>query len=168
MGRGCVEIAMTLPVDLQAVIDEMDVLSDELTAYINRKTGELVSISDEDIQLFEAGADDESLPDWQVEVVAKAGEVLASGDFIELPDKFEIHEYSIMEQFCLGVADPRLRDTLSDAIQGRGAFRRFKDSMHRHGFADDWYAFRNAAFGKIAAEFLDANGIAYRAPEPPG
>jgi hypothetical protein len=168
MGREWVGNAVTLPVDLQAVIDEMDVLSDELTAYINRKTGELFTVTEEDVLSLEAKGNGLDVPEWQAEILPKIKEVLESEDFFELPDKFEIHEYSIMEQFCLGVANARLRDALSDAIRGRGAFRRFKDLMHRHGFADDWYAYRNAAFGKIAAEFLRAEGIAYRALEPPG
>ena len=157
--------AMSLPVDLQAVIDEMDTPSDEVTAYINRKTGELFSVLQEDILLQEAGEDDAALPEWQAEVIAKVKEVLASEDFIELPGKYEIHEYSIMEQYCLGVADPRLCDVLNEAIRGRGAFRRFKDLVHREGIADDWYAFRNAALSEIAADFLKANGIPFRTPD---
>ncbi len=151
---------MPLPVDLQAVIDEMDVFSDEMTAYVNRKTGELYTATDEEVGL--ADEDDAQLAGWQSEAAAKAREVLESEDFIALPGKFEIHEYSIMERFCLGVADARLRDALLDAIRGRGAFRRFKDLVHREGIIDDWYAFRNAALAEIALDFLDAHGIPYR------
>jgi hypothetical protein len=28
-----------------------------------------------------------------------------------------------------------------DAIEGRGAFRRFRDAVHEEGIADQWYAF---------------------------
>jgi len=34
-------------VSLRDVIDEMDMMSDEATAYINRKTGELITITNE-------------------------------------------------------------------------------------------------------------------------
>lgn len=30
------------PVSLQAVVDEMDVFGDEMTAYINKETGEVI------------------------------------------------------------------------------------------------------------------------------
>ena len=36
---------MAVPVKLQAVIDEMEAQCDEMAAYINPKTGELVTLS---------------------------------------------------------------------------------------------------------------------------
>ena len=39
---------MPLPVKLRDVVDEMEIQSDEWKAYINRKTGELISISEEE------------------------------------------------------------------------------------------------------------------------
>jgi hypothetical protein len=42
---------MPILVNLQDVVAEMDALSDEHTAYINRKTGELITITDEEAQL---------------------------------------------------------------------------------------------------------------------
>ncbi len=52
-------------------------------------------------------------------------------------------------------------DELQAAVYGRGAFRRFKDAVHRLGIADEWYRFRDAALEEIAVEFLEAHGIAY-------
>jgi hypothetical protein len=60
------------------------------------------------------------------------------------------------------VADDDQRDELLDAIRGRGAFRRFKDAIHRFGIADEWYRFREEAFEEIAADFLEVNGIKFR------
>ncbi len=40
---------MVLPVNLKAVVDEMDGAGDEMTDYINRKTGKLITLSDEEI-----------------------------------------------------------------------------------------------------------------------
>lgn len=159
---------MALPVKLQDVADILDTLPDEWTAYINRRTGELVPVSEEEMKF--AGEDGEpgDLPDWQAETVAKAKTVLASPDFIALPDKFEIHEYSIMERFCLGVDDDRLSDALLDAIRGRGAFRRFKELTYREDIREDWYAFRAEALRRIAAEFLEFEGIAFILQEPAG
>jgi len=84
------------PVSLKSVVNEMDVLSDEVTAYINKKTGELYFVSEEEANIVEHGnEDDEFIPEWQREILPKVREVLESGDFVVLPDKFEIHEYSI-------------------------------------------------------------------------
>ncbi len=40
-------------------------------------------------------------------------------------------------------------------------FRRFKDTLLRHGIADDWYAYRQRAFEEIAVAWLEENGVAY-------
>ncbi|MEN8179102.1 MAG: UPF0158 family protein [Pseudomonadota bacterium] len=150
------------PISLQSVVDEMGVFGDEMTAYINKKTGELFTVGDEEARLIEDGdEDDDFIPEWQKQILPKVREVLESNDFIPLPDKFEIHEYSIMERFCLSVEDNDLRDKLLNTIHGRGAFHRFKDIIHRKEIQDDWYSYRNAVMKKIAADFLEAEEITF-------
>ena len=100
-------------------------------------------------------------PQWQKDLLPKAREVLASEDFIPLPSKFEIHEWAIMECFAQSLTDAAVSDELDAALHGRGAFRRFKDTVQRLGIADEWYRFRDAALEEIAVEFLETHGIAY-------
>jgi len=151
------------PVSLQSVVNEMDVLDEEWTAYINKKTGELVTVTEEEANLVDAGGeDDEFIPDWQRETLPKVREVLESDDFVALPDKFEIHEYSIMERFCLSLSDEELQDELLYAIRGSGAFRRFKDAIYRKEIQDDWYRFRDESIKDIAIDFLESEGIAWQ------
>ena len=151
------------PVSLQSVVNEMDVLSDEVTAYINKKTGELYSVSEEEANIVEHGNEnDEFIPEWQREILPKVREVLESGDFVVLPDKFEIHEYSIMERFCLSLSDEELQDQLLHAIRGSGAFRRFQNAIYRKEIQDDWYRFRDQALKRIAIDFLESEGIAWQ------
>ncbi|MEN8205428.1 MAG: UPF0158 family protein [Pseudomonadota bacterium] len=150
------------PVSLKLVVNEMDVISDDVTAYINKKTGELCAISEEEVNIIEAGNEDnEFIPEWQREILPKVREVLESDDFVALPDQFEIHEYSIMERFCLSLSDEGLQDELLRAIRGSGAFHRFKDAIHRKEIQDDWYRFRSEAFKSIASNFLESEGIAF-------
>jgi len=150
------------PVSLKSVVNEMDVISDEVTTYINTKTGELCTISEEEANIIEAGnEDDEFIPDWQREILPKVREVLESDDFVALPDQFEIHEYSIMERYSLSLSDEGLQDELLRAIRGSGAFRRFKDAIHRMEIQDDWYRFRREAFKRIATDFLESEGITW-------
>jgi len=148
------------PVSLQSVVNEMDIPSDEMTAYVNKKTGELFTVSEEETRIIEAGnEDDEFIPQWQKEILPKVREVLESDDFVALPDKFEIHEYSIMERFCLSLPDEALQNELLHAIRGSGAFRRFKAAIYRKEIQDDWYRFRNEALKRIATDFLESEGI---------
>ena len=154
------QLADMKPVSLQSVVNEMDIPSDEMTAYINKKTGELFTVSEEETRIIEAGnEDDEFIPEWQKEILPKVREVLESDDFVALPDKFEIHEYSIMERFCLSLPDEAMQNELLHAIRGSGAFRRFKDAIYRKEIQDDWYRFRNEALKRIATDFLESEGI---------
>lgn len=139
-----------LPVDLQIVVDEMDLLGEGQAAYINRKTGELFSYSEDEYLLQE---DDENN--------RLADKDLESGDFAPLPDRYEINEYAIMQRYCDSVPETRVQEALNRAIQGSGAFRRFKDLVYKEAIENEWYAFRGAAFRKIAANFLEAEGIPY-------
>jgi hypothetical protein len=153
---------MTVIVSLSDVIEQMDLTTDEATAYINRKTGELITLTHEEFALAEDPDEAEASPQWQKDLLPKAREVLESEDYIPLPSKFEIHEWSIMEQFAHSLTDAAVNDELDAALHGRGAFRRFKDAVHRLGIADEWYRFRDAALEEIAIEFLEEHGIAYQ------
>ncbi|HWQ70233.1 MAG TPA: UPF0158 family protein [Patescibacteria group bacterium] len=154
-------------VSLHDVVEEMDILNDGWTAYLNRRTGEFVTVTDEDRRLVEAGEDSEDLPEWQRETLAKVREALESDDCLALPGKFEIHEYRIMEHFSLGVEGAGVRETLLQAIRGRGAFRRFDEVIHEHRFAESWYTYRQQALEDIAVDWLEANGIAYSREKRP-
>ncbi len=72
------------------------------------------------------------------------------GDYVPLPSRYDIHEYAIRENFCHPVAKPKIADDLFRSISGRGAFRRFKDAIRRHGIENDWDRFKD-------------NGITWRA-----
>ena len=152
---------MPLPVQLQAVVDEMDTLDDDWAAYINRKTGELISFPGGMEGCLEDDGGAHAVQDWQPEMAEDYRRVTGDQNFIALPGKFEIHEYAIMERFCLSLDSEPTRDRLLDAIRGRGAFRRFKDLVHGLGIHEDWYRYRNDALKKIAADFLDAEAISY-------
>ena len=151
---------MALPVKLRVFVDYMDAVNDEMTAYINRNTGDLVILTDDDIS-FAEDDDTHFIPDWQRETVEKAKQVLIDDNYIELPDRFELHEYQIMERFCTTVEDRSVQNILLRAIRGRRAFRRFKDKVYAEGIDKDWYRFRDNAYKQIAADFLSSECIAF-------
>jgi hypothetical protein len=113
---------------------------------------------------MEAAEDDELIlecPEWQRESILKAREILKSEDFVALPDQFDIHEYEIIEDFCLEVQDWNLGETLRGLIKGSGAFRRFKNAINSMGIEEDWYQFRRTEFEKLATQWLEQEGLAY-------
>jgi hypothetical protein len=66
-----------------------------------------------------------------------------------------------MERFAKSLTNMAASEALLAALHGRGAFRRFKDAIHRLDVTEAWHRFREAALEEIAIEFLDAEGIAY-------
>ncbi|WP_425429451.1 hypothetical protein [Desulfoscipio geothermicus] len=48
------------------------------------------------------------------------------------------------------------------SIKGSGAFRRFKDNIHRYQIAKNWYKYRDEAIKRIAIEWCEGNGIRYK------
>jgi hypothetical protein len=148
-------------VKLQNVIDEMDTVGDGLYAYLNRKTGRLITISSDELEAAEAGDDFGSYSDWEQEAIQEAQDILNTDDYLPLPTKLDIHEYSIMEQFCNEIEDAELSNELLFQIRGSGAFQRFKHAIHRHNIDEDWYRYRQKALEKIAIDWLEANSIPY-------
>jgi hypothetical protein len=53
---------MGLPVSLKEVVDELEVVSDEMRAYINRETGEVYTLTQEDAGYAEGDWDEEDAP----------------------------------------------------------------------------------------------------------
>ncbi len=152
---------MTITVRLQAVVDEMETAMEEMTAYIHRTSGELLTIGNEYLECAEDGTDDLYDTDWQQEMLADAGRIVADDAFIPLPDQYEIHEYDIMRRFCLQMEEDAIRNNLLAAISGKGAFRHFKDRIDDLNIREDWFAFKNTALKTIAADFLEQHEIAF-------
>jgi hypothetical protein len=152
------------PIPLTKVADELELLVEGMVAYIHRTSGEIITLSEEMRSCAEGDDEDfdahsygwgEDLP------LEKIREVMDSDEWVALPDRFEIHEWNIMLDFTDTVQNADRRGELVAALRGRGAFRRFKDTLARHGLQDRWYAFHRQALEEIAREALDAAGIAY-------
>ncbi|MBQ2335668.1 MAG: hypothetical protein II381_05125 [Victivallales bacterium] len=63
--------------------------------------------------------------------------------------------YGIMEEF----AEQHDNEWLFRALKKRHPFAMFRDAVERANLLDQWYAFRDEAYGKQAQEWLDDNGI---------
>jgi hypothetical protein len=154
---------MALPVNLKDIIEGLEFQSDEGSSHLNTATGEVVYVTEEELRAAEEEEPLNHFPEWQHDAIRIAKDIVETDHYLQLPDRFEIHEYSIMERFCLSIDDEDMRDDLCDAIRGRGAFRRFKDRMQLYGMAEEWYRYRDAALREIAVAWCEAHGIPYRA-----
>src|SRR3977135_1575249 len=106
---------MAATVKLKDVVNELEMVSDESTAYLNKRTGELYTLTQEElfsVEDDEEEDEDDDDPEWLREAKVKAKEVTGSDEWLELPSKFDIHEYNIMEEFCRSVEDPEISERL--------------------------------------------------------
>ena len=154
---------MQVLVKLGAIVEAMEFQTDESSAYLNRRTGAIVIISDEEFRAVEEGRPVGEYPEWQRESIEVAREILEDeeGVYVRLPTRFEIHEWQIMDRFARWVEDEGVSEELRYALRGRGAFRMFKDAIHRLGVAKEWYEYRERALRRIAADWCEANGIPF-------
>ncbi len=149
----------TASVDLARLTEELDALFEGATAYVNRRTGEVVAVMDSDllavedgVEGFEPEAGDDALPLLR--------EITESSDWVAMPDQFEIHEWQIMSDFA-DTLRGGIGNELARAIRGRGAFRMFKDAIYRHDLEDQWFEFKRKAVEQIAIRALEAEAIPY-------
>ena len=152
-----------LRVKLSDIVEGLEFQSDERSSYLNMTTGEVVSVTLEELRAAEEDEPLEEFPAWQHEAIRIARDIVETDHYLPLPDRFEINEYRIMERFCLSREDDDMCDDLCNAIRGRGAFRRFKDRVQAYGMAAVWYRYRDAALREIAMAWCEAHGIAYMA-----
>ena len=148
-------------ISLREVIEAMEMTGGDCVSYLNPETGEIITVTEE-VRLL---AEDESLddvPEWQREMLPKIRAVLESDLFLELPDSFDIHEWSIMDEFSRAQKSERIRQELADAIHGAGAFRMFRNAIRRLGLEQGWYQFRDAALAEIARHWLEEHLLRYK------
>lgn len=155
---------MAAVISLKDVIEALEFTTDNVTQYLDPDTGEIIMVTDEDRQIVEE-EDEESrddVPEWQQEDLPKIRAILANERALELPNQFDIHEWSIMEQFAREQRSERARQDLLHAIHGAGAFRAFKNAIHLLGIEESWYRFRNEALAQIARDWLEEHKLPYK------
>jgi hypothetical protein len=110
----------------------------------------------------ENGDEEPDFPDWQQDEWEIVKRITSTDRFRHLPTKFEVHEWSIMEEFSRSVESESIRDELLRAIHRAGAFRNFKHTVRRLGFEPAWFAFRTDALRQIALDWCEENQIAWQ------
>jgi hypothetical protein len=151
---------MPAAVCLNDIIEALEMQIDESSSFLDCDTGQVETISDALLQRAEAGGDEESdLPEWQKEEWELAKRIVSTDRFQQLPTKFDVHEWAIIQDFSRSVESEQVREDLLRAIHGAGAFRNFKDTIRRHGIEPAWFAFRAGALRQIALDWCEENQI---------
>ena len=102
--------------------------------------------------------------------MAKIGEIESlNGDELDelfeksiiLPTRYDINEYEMMEDFAETIEDTRLQNQLYIFLNGRGAFRRFKDTCINFDNIDDWNKYRDQKYKEFAINWCKENNIKF-------
>ena len=137
-----------MTIKLEQVLDAIETADDAFTYFYDTQTGETVFLSN----LLITGESYEELEEL----------IESSGDrFLRFPTKYDIHEYSIMENFVYSLPAGAARQELVNAICGRGAFRRFKNGIRYHRLEQQWYDYRDQAYREIAIRWCRDEGLEY-------
>jgi hypothetical protein len=115
---------MTAPIKLPDILEGMGFQSDESQAYLHTRTGDVVSVTMEELRAAEEEAPLAHVPAWQHDAMRSAGKILETEHYLPLSDRFTINEYRTSDRW----------EDLCHAIRGRGAFRRFKDRVQAMGW----------------------------------
>ncbi len=144
LGRGPARELSPLAVDLDELADVLEASMGEDGGVIDIHTGEV----------------------WPASAMEYAREAeLDAPDFDDparcryVPPQGSHDGYRDMEHFVAQIDDPARADLLAVAIQGRGAFRRFKDTVSRWpDESDRWYRFSDERRRGRARQWLAESG----------
>jgi hypothetical protein len=156
---------MNPPAKLSDLILALEMPSEEFRTYFDRKTGAVVSVEATMLSSLEDGEEEdlEDCAEWQKEEFQIAREIVSDDGsrFLLPPDKFEFHEYRVMEEFIESIDDDESANQLGRAIKGRGAFRYFKDTLYRLGIQQSWYDYLEEAQREFVIEWAKENNVAF-------
>jgi hypothetical protein len=150
-----------VPVKLDDLISEIEIQMDETYTYINTQTGEVITLSREEMRVAEDEEPLDKYPDWQRENIEQAIKIIEDENeaYLDFTLRNEYHEYEIVEEFIGTLSDDEVREELFGAIQGRGAFRRFKDGIIEHDVEKQWYEFKEKKLKELVIEWCEEKGL---------
>ena len=134
-------------VHLREVLDALDATNDSTVFVFSKRRNRVL--------LFFEG----SLADDIEDNITLEDALNDPDSYILLPTEYEIHEYQIMENFVNSLEDEDEARELLNSMQGKGAFRRFKEKVSLLSLEDRWYNHREEAYEKIALEWCVKNGV---------
>lgn len=151
-----------LPIEFEEVAMAMETQYGDGKPYLDTQTGDLIFSPPElaDRDLADKEVTDE-LPEWEQELVPLAREIQDGSDrYTPVPRMPSYEVYNLMVEFAVTVSDPRLRELLSVALHGKGAFGRFKSVLYNHPEEQDrWYAMKQATMEEWIRNWLADLGI---------
>ena len=152
----------SLNINLDELAEAMDQIDRDLNEwYLDTQTGQIVVVETDLDEDEEENEDDDDAPAWQKEERPTARLVEEYPDrFVNIPENDRHEAYQLMEEFIATVRDERANDLLARAIDGKGAFRRFQDTLLEFPvIRQQWFDFEAARKRQWAEEWLESIGL---------
>ncbi len=131
-----------VPVDWEALEDAFENNAPEVHSYLHLGTGEVLRVVD--------GIAD---PEMHARIASDP-------NYMRIDPVSSREQYRWMERFIPMVDDEELQQRLTHAIDGKGAFRRFKDVLMSYGpERERWFAFRSERLRVFMEAWLDAHAM---------
>ncbi len=131
-----------VPVDWEALEDAFENNAPEVHSYLHLTTGEVLRVVD-------------GVADPQMHA-----RISVDPNYLRIDPVSSREQYRWMERFIPMVDDTELRGKLGHAIDGKGAFRRFKDVLMTYAAdRERWFAFRSERLRTFMEAWLNAHAI---------
>jgi hypothetical protein len=122
-------------------------------SFLDTRTGEIETVTEGAIDYAEQRA--------KVQAAAEA--------FVRIEPAASREQYKWMERFVVGVTDEALRERLVIAIDGKGAFRRFKDVLLNYPTERErWFSYRGGLLHWVIQKWLEKELLLPQNPAPWG
>lgn len=134
-------------VNLPDLIDAFENCRVGYQYYLDLKTGEVFHISDE------------WMDEDEIEKICEKME-MESERYLSIPPDASQEGYRDMVAFIEGIKEEALKEKLEIALDGKGAFRRFKDVLLGYPQKrEEWFKFKEERTKKRIERWLEENGI---------
>ena len=131
-----------VPVDWEALENAFENNAPEVHSYLQVVTGDVLRVVD-------------GVADPQMHV-----RIASDPKYLRIEAVSSREQYRWMERYIPTVEEPKLRVRLEVAIDGKGAFRRFKDVLMAHGHERErWFAYRSERLKTFMEAWLQAHSI---------
>src|SRR6188768_181963 len=141
-GTGGAQQLRDIPVDWEALEDAFENNAPEVHSYLHLVSGEVLRVVD-------------GIADPEMH-----SRIASDTTYMRIEPVSSREQYRWMERFIPMVEEGELRDQLTAAIDGKGAFRRFKDVLMTYGAERErWFAFRSERLRVFMEAWLGAHGL---------
>lgn len=131
-----------IPIDWEALEDAFENNAPEVHSYLHLGTGDVLRVVD-------------GVADPQMHA-----RIAADPNYLRIDPVSSREQYRWMERYIPMVEDMDLQAKLSQAIDGKGAFRRFKDVLMSYGpERERWFAFRSERLRIFMEAWLNAHAL---------